>query len=186
MESLIEFKKRVKRVIAPKKHKIRNSLGVYDAYKWIRKNKWLNIGRVLTEHEFYSIIRTVNNYIANAVIKGEDINLPHKMGSIQLRKYNRVISTDKDGKVTSNLPIDWDKTLQLWHSDKSEYRCKTLIRMDVPEVFKIVYLKSIATYNNKAFYDISFNKDLKIELKNNIKRGSVDALYIGRKVNYVE
>ena len=47
---IIEFKKRVKRVVAPKKHKIRNSIGVYDAYKWIRKNKWLNIGKPITEH----------------------------------------------------------------------------------------------------------------------------------------
>ena len=183
---IIEFKKRVKREVAPKKHKIRNSIGVYDAYKWIRKNKWLNIGRALKEHEFYSVIRTVNNLIASQIIKGEDINLPCRMGSIQLRKYNRVISTDSTGKIVSNLPIDWDKTLQLWHDSTPDYVGKTLVRMDVPEIFKVCYLRSTATYNNKAFYDISFNKDLKIDLKNNIRRGSVDALYIGRKVNYVE
>ena len=37
-------------------HKIRNSIGIYDIYKMLRKNKWLNIGRPLTEHEFYTII----------------------------------------------------------------------------------------------------------------------------------
>jgi hypothetical protein len=44
----------------PRYYKVNNSLGVYDAYKWIRKNKWFNIGRPLKEHEFYSIIRKVN------------------------------------------------------------------------------------------------------------------------------
>ena len=76
--------------------------------------------------------------------------------------------------------------MQLWHDSSPDYIGKTLVRMDVPEIFKVCYLRSTATYNNKAFYDISFNKDLKIDLKNNIRRGSVDALYIGRKVNYVE
>ena len=46
-----EFKNKTQKVNESRKHKIRNSLGVYDAYKWLRKNKWLNIGRPLTEKE---------------------------------------------------------------------------------------------------------------------------------------
>ena len=49
---LEDFLKEIKKVNQSRVHKVNNSLGVYDAYKWIRKNKWLNIGRALTEHEF--------------------------------------------------------------------------------------------------------------------------------------
>ena len=32
-----------------------------DAYKWIRKNKWLDIGSPVSEHDFYKIIRGIND-----------------------------------------------------------------------------------------------------------------------------
>jgi hypothetical protein len=38
------FRKDVLKVSGPRKHKARNSFGVYDSYKYIRKNKWMNIG----------------------------------------------------------------------------------------------------------------------------------------------
>ena len=75
-----EFKSEVQHLSRPRKHKVTNSIGVYSAYKWIRKNRWLNIGRPLTEHEFYSIIRTVNNYLASSCIEGYTIKFPHRMG----------------------------------------------------------------------------------------------------------
>ena len=109
-------------------HKVSGSLGVYDAYKYIRKNKWFDIGRPLTEHEFYSIIRRVNNYLAEELLKGHDISLPHRMGRLELRKYDAKIYL-KDNKVVTNLPIDWDKTLRLWYEDKESYDNRTLVRM---------------------------------------------------------
>lgn len=77
---LSRFVNSIKKVNEPRKHKVTNSIGVYSAYKFIRKNKWLNIGRPLTEHEFYSIIRTVNNYLASSFIEGYTIKFPHRMG----------------------------------------------------------------------------------------------------------
>ena len=49
MGSLIEFKKRVRRVSMSREHKIRNSLGVYDGYKYYRKNKHDDKKYVLSE-----------------------------------------------------------------------------------------------------------------------------------------
>ena len=186
MDTFKEFKRRVRKLTEHRKHKVRNSLGVYDAYKWIRKNKWLNIGKALTEHEFYSIIRDVNNLISAEISLGKEVKLPNRMGSIELRKYDKSIKIGKDGKVVTNLPIDWDSTLKLWYEDEEAYKNKTLLRIDEKEIYKIVYNKEKANYNNRSFYEFSFNKDLKIRLKRNIKEGLVDALYIGRRVKYVE
>ena len=44
------FKSSIQHLQDNRNHKITNSLGVYDSYKYIRKNKWLDIGRPLTEH----------------------------------------------------------------------------------------------------------------------------------------
>ena len=74
--TLKEFIEEQKKVKEPRVHKITGSLGVYDAYRWIRKNKWLNIGRPLKTEEFYDIIREVNKYLAEELIKGNDVIFP--------------------------------------------------------------------------------------------------------------
>lgn len=169
-----EFRRQVLKVNGPRVHKVSNSLGVYNAYKYIRKNKWFDIGRSVTEHEFYTIVRQVNNLLAESLLNGEDIILPHKLGKIELRKYNSKISIC-DGKVKTNLPIDWDRTLKLWSEDEEAYKDKTLVKMEEKEIFKVFYNKGRANYENKSFYTFEVNRDLKRRLKQRIKNKLVDA-----------
>lgn len=172
-----EFKSEVQHLSSPRKHKVTNSIGVYSAYKWIRKNKWLNIGRCLTEHEFYSIIRKANDYLADSFLHGNDIKLPHRMGRIELRKYDVRINLDGE-KVKTNLPIDWDKTLKLWYEDEEAYKEKTLVKVEEKEIFKVYYNKQLADYNNQVFYEFNVNRELKKRLKQRIKEGKLDAFKI--------
>ena len=58
------FRKELLKINESRVHKVKNSLGVYDAYKWIRKNKWLGMSPI-SEHDFYAIIRTVNKALAD-------------------------------------------------------------------------------------------------------------------------
>lgn len=169
-----EFRRKVLKVDGPRKHKVRNSNGVYDSYKWIRKNKWLDIGRPLTEHEFYSIVRQVNNLLAEVLLSGGDIILPHRLGTIELRKYDTKISVC-NGKVVTNLPIDWDRTLKLWSEDEEAYKERALVKMEEKETFKIFYNKRNANYNNKFFMQFEVNRDLKRRLKQKIKDRAIDA-----------
>lgn len=169
-----DFRRSLLKVDSPRTHKVRNSLGIYDAYKYIRKHKWFNIGRPLTEYEFYTIVRQVNNYLADELICGQDIILPHRLGRIELRKYDAKISID-NGKVKTNLPIDWDKTLKLWSEDEEAYKERTLIKMEEKEIFKVFYNKRTANYENKSFYTFEVNRDLKRRLKQKIKSGAIDA-----------
>lgn len=169
-----EFRKKVLKVHDSRKHKIKNSNGVYDAYKWIRKNKWLDIGRILTEHEFYTIIRQINNHLADKLICGEDIILPHRLGVLELRKYDTKVSI-VNNKIVTNLPIDWDRTLKLWAEDEESYKNKILVRMEEKETFKVFYNKKTANYDNKSFMQFEVNRDLKGRLKQKIKDKAVDA-----------
>lgn len=178
-KELTDFLNSIKKINEPRTHRVNNSLGVYDSYKWIRKNKWLNIGRPLTEHEFYSIIRRVNDCLADSFLHGNDIELPHRMGRIELRKYGVRISFDGE-KVKTNLPVDWDKTLKLWYEDEESYKEKTLVRMEEKEIFKVYYNKQSADYNNQAFYEFNANKELKKRLKQRIKEGVLDAFKLNR------
>lgn len=162
-------------------HKVNKSLGVYDCYKWLRKRKWVDIGQRLTEHEFYNIIRKVNNLLALELSLGKDIKLPHRMGVIELRKTNTYIKF-KEGKLCTNLPIDWDRTLKLWCEDEEAYKARTLIKMEEKELFKLYYNKAKAAYNNKTFYQFNFNRELKKAIKENIKMGNIDAFLFNNNI----
>lgn len=172
-----EFRRQVLKVEGPRVHKVNNSYGVYNAYKYIRKNKWFDIGQPLTEHQFYSIIRGINNLLAEALIHGHDIDLPYRMGTIEVRKYDARISF-KNGKIKTNLPIDWDRTLKLWSEDEEAYQERTLIKREEKEVFKVYYNRIKANYNNKSLYEFIVNRDLKRRLKQRIKSGNFDAFKI--------
>lgn len=172
-----EFRTSVCHLNEHRTHKASGSLGVYDAYKFLRKRKWLNIGRPLTEHEFYSIIRKVNNYLADSFLHGNDIKLPHRMGRIELRKYDARVSFDGE-KVKTNLPIDWDRTLKLWYEDEEAYENKTLVKVEEKEIFKVYYNRQLADYNNQSFYEFNVNRELKKRLKQRIKEGKLDAFKI--------
>ena len=169
-----QFRAQILKLSESRNHKVSGSLGVYDAYKWIRKNKWLNIGSPISEHDFYSIIRKINNYLANELIKGVDINLPYKLGRLEVRK-NIASYTIQNNKVKTNLPVNWDATLKLWYDDKDAYTNKVLIRQDENEIFKVVYNRSKAEYINKSFYQFNLNRDIKRRLKQQIREGKLDA-----------
>lgn len=174
------FRREVLKVNKSRVHKVKNSLGVYDAYKWLRKNKWLDM-EPISEHDFYAIIRAVNKAIAKSFLHLGSINLPLRMGEIILRKYHPSI-TLQDGKIKTNLPVDWDSTLQLWSEDKESYKKRTLIRLEEKEVFKVLYDKSKALYNNKSFYTLELNRDIKLSLKKQLKNGLLDAFMLCGKI----
>ena len=174
------FRREVLKVNKSRVHKVKNSLGVYDAYKWLRKNKWLDMEPIL-EHDFYAIIRAVNKALAKSFLHLGSIKLPLRMGEIILRKYHPSI-TSQDGKIKTNLPVDWDSTLQLWSEDKESYKKRTLIRLEEKEVFKVLYDKSKALYNNKSFYTLELNRDIKLSLKKQLKNGLLDAFMLCGKI----
>ena len=184
METLREFKRRIRKVNQSRKYKVRNSLGVYDGYKYYRKNKPDSKEYVLTESQYFSIIRKINLHLVDELLLGHDVRLPKSMGTIEIRKYDRKIRLGKDGKIHTNLPIDWDKTLKLWYEDEEAFKDKTLVRAEENEIFKVYYNRGSANYNNKTYYEFLFNRDLKIGLKQRIKEGLIDAPYLERKLRY--
>ena len=159
--------------------KIRNSWGVYNAFKAIRKNKWYDIGRPLKEGEFYRIIRKVNNLIAKEVAKGNTVTFPMKMGKLELLKFEKGVSI-VDGKLKVTYPVDWEETLKLWYRDKEARENKTLLRLEDKYVYKVRYSKKEATYENKVFYAFVLNRFIKRALKEKIKSGEIDTVYINQ------
>ena len=175
INSYKDFKSAIQGLQNTRTHKVTNSLGSYDAYKYIRKNKWFNIDRPLTEHEFYQIIRRINNYLAEELINGNDVIFPNRMGKLELRKRNSLPVIDKNGNLKVTYAIDWDSTLKLWYEDEEAFNNKTLVRLPERNIFRIKYNKNTANYNNKSFMEFQVNRNIKVRLKQKIKNNEIDA-----------
>lgn len=182
--TLEEFRHNTLKLDKPRVHRIRGSWGIYDGYKYYRKNKPKDPKYVLSESQYFSITRSINELIADTLIKGDDIKLPHRMGRLEIRKISGDIRYNSKGKLITNMPIDWDRTLKLWYEDEESYKAKTIVRQEEKEIFKVYYNRGFANYNNKNFYEFSVNRDLKQRLKQRIKEGKIEAMYLDKNRRY--
>ena len=160
----------------PRATKDIGTVGVYDFYKHIRKNKWYNIGRPVTEHEFYSIVRKVNKLLAEGMAKGETVYLPHKMGGFELRKLEKR-ARFYHGKLIVGYPVDWKSTWELWSKDAEAYDDKILVRFENRFIYYIKYNKQYANYKNQSFFEFTLNRNIKRALSENINNGKVDTIW---------
>ena len=175
-----EFRKRVIRGEEPHTFEVTNSNGNKEAWRWLKKNKWLDLGQPITEKEFGVIIKTINSYLRDQLVQGKDVVLPARMGTLEIRKFEAKLSF-KDGKVVTNLPINWKRTLDLWYEDDDAKESKTLIRQEDRTRFGVHYDKSSANYNNKVFYKFIPGRSVKLGLKENIINNRLDACLLKRR-----
>lgn len=173
-----EFKREVRPSRKGCKGKVTGSFGSYDVYKLMRKNHWYNIGRPVTEKEYYAIIRGVNDLLAEELKEGRTVRFPCKMGKLELRKFE-VGAFIHDGKLKITYPPDWAGTLKLWYEDEEARKKKVILRQKNQYVYHIKYcaIGKDADYNNKYFYQFTLNTFIKRALSKNIKQGKIDTLW---------
>lgn len=173
-----DFIKEVKKVHQERHHKVTNSYGSKDAFHYYRKIRPKENKYILTDCEYLHIIRLINNVLQTLIIEGADITFPERMGRLEVRKRSNKIKFN-DGKLVIDYPINWDATLKLWYEHPECKIKKQLVREESLETFRIYYNRSKANYNNKTFYEFTPNRNIKIGLKNNIKRNKIEAYKYG-------
>ena len=176
MQSYKDFESEIQKRCTHKNMKVKNSWGAYDAYKWMRKNNWYDIGKPVKEHEFYAIIRGVNNILAESIANGETVTFPHRMGHLELRKKEKGASI-VNGELKVTYPIDWSSTIKLWYEDVEARKKKTLLRRNNKYVYRVLYDKYKANYENKGLYLFTLNRKIKLALKENINQGKIETLW---------
>lgn len=177
--SLNEFLKEIKNVKKERHHKVTNSYGSKDAFHYYRKIRPQEDKYVLTDCQYLAIIRQINNHLRDFLVEGKDVLLPERMGRLELRKYANSIKFE-EGKLKTNLPVDWNATLKLWYENPSSKNKKQLVRQENVDTFKVFYNRNLANYNNKTFYEFDLNRTIKVGLKNNIKQNKIDAFTYGK------
>ena len=172
-----KFRASIVKLNSNKDFKITHSYGTKQGWRWLKKNKWLNVGQPITENQFGQIIKGVNKILLDKFLKGSDIKFPHRMGRLELRKYTPHIEV-KDGRVITNLPINWKRTLQLWHTDKEAKDNKYLVRLETNEIFKILYNKHNAIFKYKQFFNFTPARGVKNIIRNKANNNELDAFML--------
>lgn len=171
-----EFRNKTLKNGPGKQYLITNSFGIYDIYKWMRRNKWYDIGRAVREKEFYAIIRGINLLLAEEIALGNTVVFPERMGKLEVRKLQKGVSI-VNGVLKNTYPINWDKTLRLWYEDAEAHEKKLLVRDPESIVYHVKYCKFTANYENKAFYKFMLNSFIRRKMKENIEQGKLDTLW---------
>ena len=159
-----------------KKKKISGSWGIYDYYKYYRKNRPKDKKYVLNEHQYFSLVRKVNNILAQGLIDGDTLEFPYALGEVY-SKRRKARTTFKDGKVVTNRRIDWNETLKLWHTDEEAHKKKVLIRRTEPYINYMDYTKRLAKYKNMRFYSFRINKYLLTDFTRKHSQSAVNAVF---------
>ena len=157
-----------------KKYKINKSFGNKQAWRWIKKHKWLNIGQPITEKQFGIIVKTINKALVDKLLNGSDIIFPNKMGKLELSKYRTQVKFE-NGRLKTNRPIDWSRTTKLWNEDPISKKNKVLVRYETPYIYRVDYRKLSKSFKNQSFFQFDICRDFKLKLKNKINNNQLDA-----------
>lgn len=171
MEDYNVFLKSVKKVSGKRKHKVLNSYGIEDYYRYYKAN---TADKPLSYKEYSTILKAINLAIQDDLVEGKDVVLPQRMGRIELRKkYNKCRIVKDKLKITN--PVNWQATLKLWYEDEEARESKTIVRQTDKCTYRLYYNKAVANYTYKNYYKFSFNRTLKVRLKNKIDDTNMEA-----------
>ena len=177
-EDLKDFRRRVLKINETRVHKITHSLGVKEAFLWSRKNKLYDTKSV-SECDYYKIVRTINKLMAEELLNSKDVQLPQKMGMLEVRKYPLYVKF-VDGEIKTNRAVDWNATLALWSEDEEAKESKTLVRSEDSERFVIFYNRNAANYPNKTLMRFRPHRKLIVEINKRGKEGLIDAFTLAK------
>ena len=60
------------------------------------------------------------------------------MGELEIVKTETFVNI-KNNKIVTNLPINWNKTLELWYNDKEAKDSKIIIRDENKYIFRLCF-----------------------------------------------
>lgn len=155
-------------------HKNKADYSMPDYYKFYTDNYNKDISR----KTFNKIITEYNEGIIDLIINDNiDFLLPHLMFEITIRKVKRKPKII-NGKLISNIPIDWKKTNELWENDKEAKEKKLLVRYNNSHtsgyVYRIYLKKFKGKVKNKTYYKFQPSRMFKRSLSKRIKDDDKD------------
>ena len=173
-QSFEQYLKDAKNVSSNRKHKITGSQNTISGFHYYRSIRPKESQFVLKDKEYLSIIREMNNLVADYLIENKSIRLPSGFGKLEIVKYETKSWIDKNGKFASSKRVDMNETFKLWYEDEECRINKTLVRYDNDFIFRIKYPSKGRMFKYNGYFSIRFNRQLRHKLMLAIKAGNYD------------
>ena len=125
---------------------------------------------------FETKIRIANSYmefLMGKVLDGEEVTLPAKTGTLQIRGTKKKLSFNEDG--TPRLPPNWGATKKLWDRDPDAKAKRKVVYCLNEEtngvVYKAHWSKNAVSIENKMYYSLILTRANKRAINKRIKEG---------------
>jgi hypothetical protein len=112
-QSFEEYAKTIQKVSESRHHKITGSQNTISGFSYYRKIRPKESEFVLKDKEYLSIIREMNNLVADYLIEHKAIRLPSGFGKLEIVKYETKSWIDENDKFISSKMVDMNSTLKL-------------------------------------------------------------------------
>lgn len=125
---------------------------------------------------FETKIKIANSYmefLMDKVLDGEEVTLPAKTGTLQIRGAKKKLSFNEDG--TPRLPPNWGATKKLWDRDPDAKAKRKVVYCLNEEtngvVYKAHWSKNAVSIENKMYYSLILTRANKRAINKRIKEG---------------
>jgi hypothetical protein len=156
-------------------------IGTADFYKYYKENNFKN------KDSKYYIDRTTyvkfmklffDGIIEKMIYENFEFKTPCKLGRFRIHKYKVKYKFNEEGKQIANIPVDWNKTLELW-KNKPEAKEKNVLIRHLNKhsngyVYKYYYMKNTSTVTNRYMWWFKPTRTNKIKLKEAINKGTIN------------
>jgi hypothetical protein len=170
-----EFLKEIKKVKGSRTFKVTNSFSIKKAYAWYRQHRPQGKKYVLNDCQFYAIVRKINDKLAEALVRGDEIKFPSRMGLLEIRKYYVEPKLDENGKLIYKAPVNWGATLKFWYECPEAREKKITIKVEKHDNYKIEYVKTKAVFKHRSYFLFQPNRALRQRVSKAASEGKLDA-----------
>lgn len=122
------------------------------------------------------LVRVIHEELVEDLLAGKVVKLPHRMGSLSIRRKDRKVKMGEDGKPRVNTPIDWGATVRLWAEDADARARKTLLRHESRHVYTVLWTKDNISYLSENRITFRVARPVKLRIKERLKDDDIDCL----------
>jgi phage FluMu protein Com len=145
---------------------------ILDSYKNFRKSG----GEVIvTRKDFCKIVNEFNKHIMEFVLKGDEVKLPEKIGTISVKGKKVKTKFDEDIGRISNQAVDYGETNKLWsRCPECKERKQVVYHLNEHTNgirYKFFWSRDRVLIENKSFYSMIFTRTNKRKLSHLIQNG---------------
>jgi hypothetical protein len=147
---------------------IKNIRSSYKLYKETCSSKPVDV------KTYINYASAFNKFIMFKVVQGEEVVLPHRLGSLYIVGKKQKVKFDEKGKIVGLAP-DWVKTKQMWEENPETKKEKKVLYHTNPETegyrYKIFWSKKSMIALNRMLYALRFTRTNKRNVSTLIKEG---------------